>query len=343
MTYEEVARRHGWSRGRIYALARRHGARKTEMRIAERAAERHARQMETLESLIGTTDRSDVLDFMDGLPDGCARLVVTSPPYNVGKAYGRGASSDQMAHVFYMGWLMQIVSESARVLDEGGVLFLQVGHTRDQNDRLMPLDIAIYDAIARTGLVFQNRIVWTVPHGLTPRRRLSGRHETVLVFSKGEPSNFNADAIRTPQKNPAKRSFKGPRRGSLSGHPLGAWPSDSWSISNIGSNDPERTGHPAQMPEELARRAVLLYTMPGDLVVDPFSGSGTTHAVCASTHRSFVGADLFYHDIREKRMAAVVPDDRCVLPGVSRDSIAVWQAEARRVVRPAPGSQLKLV
>src|SRR3546814_3167908 len=98
---------------------------------------------------------------------------------------------------------------------------------------------------------------------------------------------FNPAPARTPQKQPNKRSYKGPHKGKLSGHPQGAWPSNVWNIPNIGHNHPERTGHPAQFPLELARRAVQLYTNPGDLVIDPFSGSGTTHVACIETHRSF--------------------------------------------------------
>jgi site-specific DNA-methyltransferase (adenine-specific) len=86
---------------------------------------------------------------------------------------------------------------------------------------------------------------------------------------------------------------------------------------------------------ELARRAVLLYSMPGDLVIDPFSGSGTTHVACRETGRSFSGCDLFYEDIRAKRLASVEPDLVSHLPGVSDETLAVWQAEARRVDAPA--------
>jgi len=236
-----------------------------------------------------------------------------------------------MAHVMYAGWMAMVISEMARVLDEGGMLLLQVGSTRDELDRIVPLDILLYETIKKTGLIFQNRIIWTVPHGLSPRRRLAGRHETVLCFSKGAPRVFNPTPGRTPQKDPGKRAFKGPRRGELSGHPLGAWPSDVWAIPNIGANNGERTGHPAQMPEELARRAIQIYTNAGDLVIDPFSGSGTTHKVCIETGRRFSGADLFYSDLRNVRLAKAGLASVCPLPGVTDDSVAVWQAEAVRV------------
>lgn len=329
-TYDQIRQETGFSRGKIYAAALKFGARKTESRIREKAAERRQRQRDTLEAIIDKTATSDVLDYMDSLPDGSAQLVLTSPPYNVGKLYG-SAAGDSLRHIYWLGWLMQIVSEASRVLAEGGVLALQVGATRDSADQIVPIDLLIHDAIMKTGLTFQNRVTWVVPHGLTPKRRLAGRSETVLIYSRGEPAHFNADSARTPQKQPGKRAFKGPNKGRISSHPLGAWPSDVWQIPNIGANNGEKTGHPAQMPEELARRVIQLYTVPGDLVVDPFSGSGTTHAVCIETGRRFTGCDLMYADLRDVRLAKAGLADMCTLPGVTDESVAVWQAEAVRV------------
>lgn len=330
MTYDEIRQKRGLSRGKIYSIALKYGARKNEARIREKADDRKRRQRETLEAIIDTTATADVLDYLDSMPDGCCQLVLTSPPYNVGKTYGASAG-DSLRHVYWLGWLMQIVSEASRILAEGGVLALQVGGTRDNHDQIVPIDMLIHDAIMKTGLSFQNRVTWVVPHGLTPRRSLSRRSETVLIYSKGPVAHFNADSARTPQKQPGKRAFKGPNKGKLSGHPLGGWPSDVWPITNIGANNGEKTGHPAQMPEELARRVINLYTMPDQLVIDPFSGSGTTAAMCMENGRRFSGCDLLYEDVRAVRLAKAGLTTHCPLPGVSDESIAVWQAEAVRV------------
>lgn len=337
VTYDEIRLRTGWSRGRIYHLAVKHGARKTESRIKERAAERRRRQIEFLADVINTTAKADVLDFLDGIPDDSVQLVLTSPPYNLGKPYGDGGSADSMRAVYYHGWLMQVLSEAARVLAPGGTLFLQVGSTRDWQDQLMPLDILLFDDIRRAGLTFQSRIAWVQPHGLTPRRRLAERFETALVFSKGPIATFNPNAARIPQKQPGKRAFKGPRKGELSGHPLGAWPTNVWEIASVGHNHPDRKhgAHPAPFPLTLAKRALLLYSHPGDLVLDPFSGSGTTQAAAIETGRAFVGADLFYEDLRAKRIADTIPDLCTPLTGVTPESLAVWQAETQRVDIPA--------
>lgn len=341
-TYENVRAETGWSRGRIYQLALRTGARKTEQRIRERAEERRQRQEETFRQIIGSTAKADVLDFLDSIPDESVQLCLFSPPYNVGKDYGAAPGADAMRAVYYHGWIMQVLSEAARILKPGGTLFLQVGSTRDWQDRLMPLDVLLYEDIRRTGLTFQSRVVWTLPHGLTPKNRLAERYETAIVWSKGEQHTvFNPTPARAPQKQPDKRAFKGPRKGQLSGHPLGAWPTNVWSdIPSVRHNHPERAhgAHPAQFPKALARRAILIYTRAGDLVCDPFSGSGTTQESCVETHRAFVGADLFYEDIRARRLAVAAPDTYSPLPGVSDATAAIWQAEARRVDIPAPAN-----
>ena len=342
MTYNDISRKHGWSRGRIYNLALRHGARKTEARIRERASERKARQELMLREMLGKTATADVLDYMDSLPDDCAHMLLTSCPYNVGKPYGDAIGADQLRHMFFLGWLLQCLSEASRVIRPGGVLFLQVGSTKDDAGNLIPMDTLLFEPLTKMGLTFQTRICWVIQHGLTPRRRLAERHETVLVFSKGPIRTFNATPARIPQKEPGKRAFKGENVGRLSGHPLGAFPSNVWQIPNIGHNNGEKTGHPCQFPLELAKRAVLVYSQPGDLIVDPFSGSGTTHQACIESGREFTGADLFYDDMRRARLAKALPDMVSELPGVSDESTAIWQAEARRVDTPGAALQLGL-
>jgi DNA modification methylase len=333
-TYDQVRSQTGWSRGKIYNLALKTGVRKTELRIQERAAERRLRQQEALAEMINTTAKADVLDFMDSLPDDSISAFVTSPPYNLGKKYGNSPSADTMRFTYYHGWLMQVISEIARTLTPGGVVCLNVGKTRDWEGTLMPLDVLLYEDLRRAGLTFQNRVIWTIPHGLTPACRLADRYETILVFSKGDQATFNPNCARRPQKDPSKRAFKGPNKGQLSSNPLGAHPTDVWSdIGNVGHNHPDSLEgkHPAQFPVALAKRCILLYTEAGALVCDPFSGSGSSAVAALESGRNFVGADLFYEGLRELRLAKATPDTFTPLPGVSDETVAVWQAEARRV------------
>ena len=336
-SYEEVAGLVGRSRGFVYQVALKHGARKNERRIQERVRARKDRQKAFLQEVMNATVKADVLDFLDGIPDSAMSAWITSPPYNVGKVYG-GHRGDRERFHFYLGWLLQVLSEMDRTLSDGGVLFLQVGSTRGPDGvGLYPLDALLFEHLRTMGLTFQSRVVWTIPHGLTPKGRLAERHETALVFSKGAPRCFNATPARRPQKQPDKRAFKGPNRGRLSGSPLGAWPTNVWDdVGNVGHNSPDRHAsgtHPAQFPAKMARRAILLYTLPGDLVGDPFVGSGTVAEEAIRTGRAFTGADLFYEDSRRDRLAAVAPDLISELPGVTDESVAVWQAEARAVTR----------
>lgn len=334
MSYEAVAERHGISRGKVWKIAIAHQARKNEARIQERAADRKARRIEFLREVLNATQTSDVLAFLDGLPDESVALHLTSPPYGIGKPYGDAVLIDRQRFHYYLGWLLQVVSEFSRTLTQGGTIFLQVGTTLTDEGTRYPIDCILFEHMRAMGLTFQDRVVWEVPHGLTPKRRLAERYEVALVFSKG-PSTFNATPVRMPQKEPDKRAFKGPNKGRLSGHPFGAHPTNVWRLRNVGANNHERTGHPAQFPEELARRAIMLYTMPGDLVCDAFMGSGTTAAAAKRAHRSFTGCDLFYEDLRTARLASVDPDLASVLPGVTKESLAVWNAEVRAVTHQA--------
>lgn len=336
-TYEQISAALNVSRGKVYAIALRNGARKNEARIQERASDRKARQREFLQTVINATEKADVLDFLAGIPDGSIALQLSSPPYNLGKQYGGCAGADGFAHAFFLGWQIQVLSELARTLADGGVLFYQVGATRGPDGGLYPMDILLFQHLQTMGLTFQSRVAWVVPHGLTPKRRLSERYETALVFTKGrEPRVFNATPARTPQKQPGKRAYRGANAGQISSHPFGAAPSNVWTIPNAGNNRGGRVdGHPAQMPVELARRAVMLYTNPGDLVCDPFAGSGTTCEAAVRSGRAFTGCDLFYEDVRRQRLATVAPDLVSHLPGVTDESFAVWEAEARPVHVPA--------
>ena len=304
-TYNEVHQRTGWSRGKIYNLAIRASARKTENRIRERHQERKRRQLEFLTEVMNTTAKCDVLDFLDGIPNDSVYTHITSLPYNLGKP-GK-ESADRMRFTYFHGWLMQIISELSRTLKPNGVLFLNIGSTPDWEHKLIPLDVLLFeDPLRRSGLTFQSRVISFTPHGLTPKRKLAERHETVLVFSKGDSPTFNPSAARIPQKQPGKRAFKGPNKGQLSCHPLGAHPTNVWHIPNVGHNHPERKVgrphlHPAQFPLALAKRAILLYSLPGELICDVFSGSGTTH-IAAQSNQSLIERICSTENLRANRL-----------------------------------------
>ena len=241
----------------------------------------------------------DNLAWLAALPASSAQLVVTSPPYNIGKEYERRTGMDE-----YIAGQQRVVDACLRVLAPGGSLCWQVGnHVRD--GEVFPLDVLLYPVFKSRELRLRNRIVWTFGHGLHCTHRFSGRHETILWFTKGDDYVFDLDPVRVPQKYPGKRHFKGPKAGQLSCNPLGKNPGDVWGdIPNVKSNHCEKTAHPCQFPVELAERLVLSMSRPGDVVLDPYLGSGTT-AIAALKHgRRGWGCDMMpeYVAIAEERV-----------------------------------------
>ncbi len=222
----------------------------------------------------------DNLTFMDGLDDGMFKLIVTSPPYNLGKNYERKTSLDS-----YLADQERVVSECVRLLDDEGSICWQVGNYVDDGE-IMPLDSLLYPIFRDKGLKLRNRIVWHFGHGLHCSKRLSGRYETINWWTKGNSYTWNLDAIRVPAKYPGKRHFKGPKAGQLSGNPKGKNPSDVWQFPNVKNNHPEKTMHPCQFPVELVERLVLSLTDIGDAVFDPYIGVGSS-AVAALKHQRF--------------------------------------------------------
>lgn len=240
----------------------------------------------------------DNLAFMRPLSDGMMHLVVTSPPYNIGKRYERRSPLDA-----YIQAQAQVISECVRLLSDSGSLCWQVGNHVD-NGEIVPLDIALYPIFREHGLKLRNRIVWHFEHGLHCSQRFSGRYETILWFTKGDDYTFHLDPVRVPSKYPNKRHFKGPRAGQLSGNPLGKNPSDVWVIPNVKHNHVEKTIHPCQFPVELIERLVLAMTNEGDNVFDPYMGVGSSVVAAIKNGRSGYGCDVKqeYVDIAWERV-----------------------------------------
>lgn len=244
--------------------------------------------------------QGDCMDLLARVPDGMVKLVVTSPPYNLGKVY-----EERTALAEYQESQRRVIEECVRVLRDDGSICWQVGNYVE-NGEIIPLDILLYPIFASLGLHLRNRIVWRFGHGLHAKKRFSGRYEVILWFTKTDEYTFNLDPVRIPQKYPNKRHYKGPNRGRLSGNPKGKNPSDVWDIPNVKSNHIEKTIHPCQFPVELIERLVLSMTDPGDWVLDPFLGVGTS-AIAALMHgRRAMGAEIAaeYVEIARERIAA---------------------------------------
>lgn len=237
----------------------------------------------------------DCLELLRRIPDRHVNLVVTSPPYNLGKPYEKRLDLDE-----YVSQQRTVIEECVRVTNEKGSICWQVGNYVLDGE-ILPLDIALYPIFFAAGLKLRNRIIWHFGHGLHASKRFSGRYEVILWFTKGDEYTFNLDAVRVPQRYPTKKHFKGPKRGELSGNPLGKNPSDIWEIPNVKSNHVEKTSHPCQFPVELVERLVLAMTDEGDWVLDPFLGVGST-AIAALTHRRrAIGAEIKSEYVRIAR------------------------------------------
>ena len=252
----------------------------------------------------------DCLKSLKLVPDETVKLIVTSPPYNIGKVYETAADLDK-----YLTALDPIIDELVRVLSPEGSLCWQVGNYVEDGE-VFPLDIFYYQIFKRRGLKLRNRIIWHFEHGLHASKRFSGRYETLLWFTKSDTYTFNLDDVRVPSKYPGKTYYKGDKKGLPSGNPLGKNPSDIWkilvhdwetalwNIPNVKANHPEKTIHPCQFPIELVERCILALTNEDDWVLDPFSGVGSSILAALKNKRRAFGCEKEseYIEIAEQRI-----------------------------------------
>ncbi|MDB9314849.1 site-specific DNA-methyltransferase [Spirulina sp. CS-785/01] len=239
----------------------------------------------------------DVNDFIKTIPDQSISLIITSPPYNIGKSYEKKIAINE-----YLETQKQTIQQFHRILTDTGSICWQVGNFVDKGE-VYPLDIFYYNIFKQFHFYLRNRIIWRFGHGLHASKRFSGRYETILWFSKGEQYTFNLDAVRVPAKYPGKRHYKGKNKGKPSGNPKGKNPSDFWEIivqnweeevwdiPNVKSNHPEKTIHPCQYPIEFVERCVLALTNEGERVFDPYAGVGSSLIAALKHQRKAIGSE----------------------------------------------------
>lgn len=239
----------------------------------------------------------DSLTALKEIEDSKFKLIITSPPYNVGKEYEVKQSIEK-----YLKDNSKIIDELIRVLHPEGSICWQVGNFV-KNKEVYPLDFFYYDIFKNKGLKLRNRIIWQFGHGLHSSKKFSGRYETILWFTKSDNYTFNLDSVRVPSKYPGKKYYKGPKKGQYSGNPNGKNPSDIWeivlndweneiwNIPNVNSNHVEKTAHPCQYPIELVERCVLALTNEDDWILDPYAGVGSTILASLKNDRNVVGIE----------------------------------------------------
>lgn len=245
----------------------------------------------------------DVLERLRDLSPHSCSLVISSPPYNIGKSYER---TDERSYDEYLIWQKQIIEAMLPVLTENACVCWQVG-TSVIDGEIFPLDVPFIDIFRSMGFKLRNRIIWRYNFGRNADKRFSGRYETILWFSRTNTYTFNLDPVRIPQLYPGKRhsASKGEKAGRPSGNPLGKNPSDYWEFSaandfqdnpvwdvpNVKAKHPEHTEHPCQFPVELAERCVLALSNLGETILDPFIGTGASAIAAVKHNRNAVGID----------------------------------------------------
>jgi adenine-specific DNA-methyltransferase len=253
---------------------------------------------------------SDSYSFVRMIPNDSIKLIITSPPYNLGKRYEKKSKFE-----LYLVEQKKIVHELIRVLHPNGSICWEVGNYVEKGE-VFPLDIHFYNLFKEENLKLRNRIIWYFGHGLHASKRFSGRYETILWFTKEDDYTFNLDSVRVPTKYPGKRYYKGSKKGKPSCNPLGKnpsdiwevvnrdWENDLWNIPNVKSNHPEKTVHPCQFPIELAERCVLALTDKQDWILDPYCGAGSSLLAGLKHDRKVIGCDKEndYIEITKERM-----------------------------------------
>lgn len=230
--------------------------------------------------------KRDCIEGMREIPDGVINTTITSPPYNIGKEY------EELNHLDdYLKWCETWIKQIHRITKNNGTFWLNIGYLEVQNKGLaVPIPYLLWD---KTPFYFIQEVVWNYAAGVACRNRFSPRNEKLLWYVKDfQDYIFNLDDVRDPDvKYPNQK-----KNGKLKCNPLGKNPSDVWQITKVTSgknrSSAERTPHPAQFPMALVERMLRASSNEGDLILDPFMGSGSTAECALRNNRMVIGFEL---------------------------------------------------
>jgi adenine-specific DNA-methyltransferase len=252
---------------------------------------------------------TDCADAMKRLAKEVIDLTITSPPYNIGKEY-----ESEKPIQDYIEWCEDWMREIHRLTKSEGAFWLNLGYVAlEGRAKAIPLPYLLWN---RSPFFLMQEVVWNYGAGVASRNSLSPRNEKLLWYVKDQDHyTFNLDAIRDPDvKYPNQK-----KNGKLRCNTIGKNPSDVWQIAKVTSGSdrasPERTPHPAQFPLDLIERLVVGFSNAGDLVLDPFIGSGTVAIACLAHGRPVIGFEIRedYCALATKRIKAFLNDQRCRL------------------------------
>ena len=245
-------------------------------------------------------------ESMTEVPDSSVDLVVTSPPYNIDIKYGNKTEkgkileskgvkyNDNLSEDSYRSMLSTVFTECKRVLKPNGSAWINIKNRCIDGVLLPPFWIQDFFS----DMYLKNLIIWNFDWGGSTNRRFAPRYEFVFWFVKNKNHyTFNLDSVMVPALNYRPDRYKTQLKN----------PTDVWRISMVSGNFEERTAHPAQYPEELIERIILTGTNEGDIVLDPFMGSGTTAAVAKKLSRHYLGYETVeeYCQIAEDRLKKI--------------------------------------
>ena len=227
-------------------------------------------------------------ELMSEIEDKSVSLMVTSPPYNIDISYGnkwkdgklvssKGKKySDNLKEEEYKKMLEKVINETKRVLKDDGQIWFNIKNRYNDDNMTPPFWIMDYFQ----DMYLKNIIIWNFDWGGSTNKRFCSRYEYVFFFTKNKKNyTFNLEDVKIPALNYRPDRYKSQLKN----------PTDVWKMSLISGNSTERTEHPAQYPEELIERIIKAGTNEGDLVLDPFMGSGTTAVVAKKLGRNYVG------------------------------------------------------
>ncbi|WP_449623076.1 DNA-methyltransferase [Robertmurraya sp. Marseille-Q9965] len=231
-----------------------------------------------------TVEIGDCLKLLKKVPDKSVNLVITSPPYNIKKDYGK--YSDNISLDDWKNLIDSVTKEVYRILTEDGSFFLNLSQIPFGKDKeILPLQFVGYEIIKNNSFYLRNMITWTFNGMQNPTKRLAGRYENIIWAVKDLNNYiFNLDDIRVPYitKNDKRLTGKGRN------------PTDVWYFDHVNNMTKKKLGlsHPCVYPVDMIERIIKMSSKEGDTVLDPFLGSGTTLVAARNLGRKGIGFEL---------------------------------------------------
>jgi site-specific DNA-methyltransferase (adenine-specific) len=237
---------------------------------------------QVFETQLGQLYQGDCLELLSSMKPETVDLVFADPPFNLGKDYGPNLS-DSMREDAYLEWCFAWVDECARVVNEGGAFWLW---------NLPRWNVELAHRLNENGLTFRHWVAVDIKYSLPIPGRLYPSHYSLLYYTRGKPKTFTRPRVPIPVCRHCGGDIKdyGGHRGKL--HPDGLNLTDVWlDIPPVRHRKTKRRGA-NELSMKLLRRVLEISTEPGDLVFDPFGGSGTTYAAAEEMHRHWIGVEL---------------------------------------------------